>query len=98
MNSTQTIAGQIPWRVGVSVITEHPLPEYVEGKRVPHTQVSQGYVLAHGYDIRTARERAERVIRAVYEGPIHHVGFFNTEPWDAHEQMLEGLSGLTLRN
>lgn len=99
MKSTEKIAGQLPWRVGVSVITENPNAlEYLDGIQVPQIKVSQGYMLAHGFDIGSARQRAERLVKTLYADKIMLVDFFNTEPLSRDDdKVYESLPGLTLK-
>lgn len=86
-----------PWRVGVSLVLkdESAGREFVEGREIPRTIVSNGTVYVDAWNLESARTKALDFIRFNYDVWILSFGFYNTEPCEIkRESEMPGLTAV----
>jgi hypothetical protein len=80
------------WKVGLTVTALDGNREFcVDGKYVPCTKVSSGYISVHGYSMDNARQNAKEVARKMF------IDVTNAEVFNSNEctqSVLNGFRGL----
>ena len=85
------------WKVLASILSyDVENVDFSEGREIRHKRAYNGIMYVHGNDIADARQRAEKIIKDVYEVPILGVDFFNTHQASKEElnHSIEGFEGL----